>query len=131
MCPTCNRPFSGRTDKKYCSDQCRYIANNKRKHANEHLILDVNKILRRNRAILRKLCPIGKATVRREVLDALGFNVTIFSSIFVSSGKQIYYICYYYAFTPIKDHQVEKVLIVTKQDYMNSWDPWKYVKQNS
>ncbi len=107
------------------------MANNKQKIATERPILDVNKVLRKNRAILKKLCPIGKATVRREVLDAMGYDVRTFSSIFVTSNKQIYYICYDYAFTPLLEYTVEKALIVTKQDYMNAWDPWKFVKKNT
>lgn len=74
---------------------------------------------------------MGKATVRRDVLDAMGYDVRVFSSLFLTSKKQIYYVCYDFAFTPILDNNIEKALIVTKQDYMNSWDPWKYVKNNS
>lgn len=130
-CPICGGPFTGRTDKKYCSDQCRYIANNNHKIESERPILEINKQLRKNRSILKKLCPVGKAIVRKEVLDAMGYDVTVFSSIFLTSGKQLYYICYDYAFTPIKEHGVEKALIVTKQDFMNFWNPWKYVPANS
>jgi len=127
-CPICNGPLIGRTDKKYCSDQCRYAAHNKHKLQSEHLILEINKKLRKNRSILKKLCPIGKAIVRKEVLEAMEYEVNIFSSIFLTSKRQIYYICYDYAFTPLIEHDVEKALIVTRQEYMKSWDPWKYVK---
>lgn len=130
-CPICNNPLIGRADKKYCSDQCRYLANNKNKFQAERPILDINKVLRKNRSILKALCPVGKATVRRDVLDAMGYDVRVFSSLFLTSKKQIYYVCYDFAFTPILDNNIEKALIVTKQDYMNSWDPWKYVKNNS
>lgn len=130
-CPICNNPVIGRADKKYCSDQCRYLANNKNKFQAERPILDINKVLRKNRSILKALCPVGKATVRRDVLDAMGYDVRVFSSLFLTSKKQIYYVCYDFAFTPILDNNIEKALIVTKQDYMNSWDPWKYVKNNS
>jgi predicted nucleic acid-binding Zn ribbon protein len=130
-CPICNNPIVGRADKKYCSDQCRYLANNKNKFQAEWPILDINKTLRKNRSILKALCPVGKATVRRDVLDAMGYDLRVFSSLFLTSKKQIYYVCYDFAFTPILDNNVEKALIVTKQDYMNAWDPWKYVKNNS
>jgi hypothetical protein len=128
-CPTCNNPIVGRADKKYCSDQCRYLANNKNKFQAERPILDINRVLRKNRSILKALCPVGKATVRRDILDAMGYDVRVFSSLFLTSKKQIYYVCYDFAFTPILDNNIEKALIVTKQDYMNSWDPWKYVKK--
>lgn len=128
-CPICNSPFSGRADKKYCSDQCRYIANNKHKIEIERPIQEINKVLRRNRSILKQLCPAGKGIVRREILEAMGFDPSVFSSLYLTSAKQVYYICYDYAFTPILDHLIEKALIVYKQDYMAPWDPWKYVKK--
>jgi len=91
----------------------------------------VNKALRKNRSILKTLCPAGKAVVRKELLVALGYDVKVFSSLFLTSNKQVYYICYDYAFMPIVEHNVEKALIVTRQDYMGSWDPWKFVKKKS
>jgi hypothetical protein len=69
--------------------------------------------------------------VRKEVLVAMGYEVAVFSSLFVTSNKQVYYICYDYAFTPLLEHNVEKALIVTRQDYMNGWDPWRFVKKKS
>jgi predicted nucleic acid-binding Zn ribbon protein len=131
LCPICNSPLLGRSDKKYCSDQCRYLANNKIKIQTERPILEINKALRQNRSILKKLCPIGKVVVRKEVLVAMGYEVAVFSSLFVTSNKQVYYICYDYAFTPLLERNVEKALIVTRQDYMNGWDPWRFVKKKS
>ena len=129
-CPVCNSPFAGRADKKYCSDQCRYLANNKNKLQTERPIIELNRALRKNRSILRKLCPAGRAIVRKEVMKAMGYDETIFTSIFVTSKKQIYYICYDYAFTPTFEHNVAKAVIVSKQVYMNFWDPWKYVRKD-
>ena len=129
-CPICNSPFNGRSDKRYCSDQCRYIANNKSKVESEGVIVNLNKTLRKNRSILKKLCPIGKTTVRKEILVALGYDTNFFTSIYLTSNKQIYYICYDYAFMPIIENNIQKALIVTKQQHMNLWDPWRYVKKN-
>ena len=126
----CDDPLIGRTDRKYCSDQCRYLENNKNKQETERAILEANKTLRKNRAILKKLCPSGKATVRREILDAMGYDVNFFSSIFLTGKKMIYYVCYDYGFTPLLEKGIEKALIITKQDYMNSWNPWKYVDKD-
>jgi uncharacterized Zn finger protein (UPF0148 family) len=129
LCPICNSPLIGRTDKKYCSDQCRYLANNKHKIESEKPILDINKVLRKNRSILKKLCPVGKAVMRKEVLDTMGYDVNVFSSLFVTSNKEVYYICYDYAFTPLLENNIKKVLIVSKQDYMSMWDPWRFVNK--
>ena len=117
----------GRSDKMYCSDQCRFQENNKKKQASEWPILALNKALRKNRTILRTLCPAGRSVVRKEVLDALGYDVNVFSSIFVNSKKQIYYLCHDYGFTPILEKGVEKAVIITRQAYMYNWNPWRYV----
>lgn len=130
QCATCGNLLTGRTDKKYCSDQCRYIQNNKNKYDAEYPLLEVNKQLRKNRSILKKLCPVGKATVRKEVMLAMGYDVTLFSSLFLTTKKQVYYLCYDYGFTPINENGTEKALIITKQEYMKVWDPWKFVTKN-
>jgi len=36
--------------------------------------------MRRNRKILKTLSPVGKSTVRKEVLEAMVYNFSIFSS---------------------------------------------------
>jgi hypothetical protein len=128
-CPVCNTTLHGRSDKKYCSDQCRYIENNKHKIESEQPILNINKVLRKNRAILKTLCPIGKATVRRDVLEAMGYDVSVFSSVYLNSKKQIYYLCYDYGFTPLVENEIEKAHIITKQSYMSGWNPWQFVKK--
>lgn len=127
-CPVCGNPIAGRTDKKYCSDQCRSIENNKNKINAEAPILEINRVLRKNRSILKTLCPFGQATVRKEILDSMGFDVKVFSTIFLTNKKQLYYFCYDYGFTPLIDKGVARALIVSKQPYMNEWNPWRYVK---
>lgn len=128
-CPVCASDIIGRKDKKYCSEPCRHEANSLIKSANEKPILDTNKALRKNRTILKTLCPEGKATVRKEILIKMGYDVTVFTSIFVTQQKQVYYISYDYGFTPLSDNGVDRALIIHKQDYMKALDPWKFVKR--
>jgi len=127
-CPICQAPISGRMDKKYCGDQCRSTANNKKKLETQRILLVTNQALRKNRTILKTLCPQGKATVRKEVLVMLGYDFTLFCSLFMTSKKQLYYMCYDYGFTPINENGVEKALIITRQNYMGDWNPWKFIK---
>jgi hypothetical protein len=91
-------------------------------------MLGMNKALRRNRSILKTLCPEGKATVRRSVLEKLGFDVRVFTGLFVTSRRNVYYLNYDYGFSPILDKGVEKALIISRQNYMDDWDPWRYAK---
>jgi predicted nucleic acid-binding Zn ribbon protein len=118
-CPVCGSPLTGRIDKKYCSDQCRHISNNKIKHATQRTAMEINKTLGKNRSILKKLCPTGKTSVRKELLVAMGYDVTVFSSLFLTNRKNVYYLCYDYGFTPLIERGIEKALIVTRQSYMS------------
>ncbi len=132
-CLTCNEPLQGRADKKFCNAQCRATYNNANKKPYEEAIKKINAQLRKNRTILKTLCPTGKATVRKEVLAELGFSFRHFTSAF---GKMpnVYLLCYDYAYRPIEELSQEtgamkqKVLIVQQQDYMKSFDPWESLK---
>lgn len=130
-CPACGHPIIGRIDKKYCSDQCRYLENNKHKHETELPILETNRRLRKNRSILKALCPHGRAVVRKDVMMAMGYDETLFSSLFLSNKKQLYYLCHDYGFTPLIEKGVMKALIISQQPYMRKWDPWKYVRKKT
>jgi hypothetical protein len=107
----------GRTDKKYCDDQCRNAFNNKLKRQHEKLILDTNKILRKNRSILQQLNPVGKTTIRTEYLVKLGFDFRYFTHLFTTKNNNDYRFCYEYGYFKIDD---EKTLIVNWQPYMES-----------
>ena len=131
-CLVCSLPITGRRDKKYCSDQCRFLHNNKKKNITEEPILTVNRSLRKNRSILKSLCQAGKATVRKELMDSLGFDFNRFTNLYMTNQKQVYYLCYDYGFTPLIDKNgIEKALIISKQEYMNNWNPWRFVKQKT
>lgn len=124
LCPSCGQIIVGRTDKKYCCDQCRSMANKSARMSSESIIQSTNQILRKNRSILKTLCPVGKAIVRKEVLEAMHYDLNIFSSIYLTRKKQTYYFCYDYGFTPIIDKGIPKALIVTRQSYTEPLNPW-------
>jgi hypothetical protein len=129
-CEECGKTIRGRLDKRFCDANCRNSFNNKLKRGDEQYILNTNRRLRKNRRILKTLSPIGKSTVRQEVLDAMGYDFNIFSSMFRSKQGLIYYLCYDYGFSPIIDAKnINKALIINRQEYMVNWQPWKYVKQ--
>jgi len=115
------------------NDQCRSQYNNRVQRDHERKIQLVNHHIRKNRCILCHLCPEGKATVRKDILDAMGYNYNRFSHLY-KSKNQLYYFSYDFGFTPIDQNGIAKVLIVKHQDYMDkfSLDPWSYLKtQNS
>ena len=132
-CLACGKPLMGRIDKKYCDNQCRSTHHNRSKNKSEKMINAVNRQIRKNRAILRKLCPEGKATVRKEVLDAMGFSYQYFTSIY-RTGRITYYFCYEFGFSPVheKSHEtgktIQKVLLIHHQPYMKGqFNPWNYI----
>lgn len=77
-CLHCAKPITGRLDKKYCNDYCRNSYNNQTKRAGDKQIQEVNSIIRKNRRILKTLCPAGKATVSKELLDSMEYNYRFF-----------------------------------------------------
>ena len=127
ICPVCGDTFQGRSDKKYCSDQCRATANNRNRQQSEREILETNKKLRKNRTILKTLCPVGKATVRKSVLDSMGYDYSVFSSLYMPNSGNLYYLCYDYGFSPIVQKGVERALIISRQPYMKGWEPWQFI----
>ena len=128
-CCVCGYPLLGRTDKKYCSDDCRYKENNKLKQVYEQPIIETNKILRRNRNLLRKHCPEGEAYVKKESLENQGFNTQFFSSMYLTARRRIYFICYDYAWSPVITNGIKKVFIVRIKGTMLLGDPWRFVPE--
>lgn len=130
-CLACHRPLTGRVDKKFCDTQCRANYHNKKKRKNERVIAAVNRQIRKNRSILARLCPEGKATVRKEKLVDLGFSFQYFSSLY-QEGKLTYYFSYEFGYAPIiqlsrtQGIKIPKVLIIKSQESMRGkFDPWK------
>lgn len=136
VCLNCKKSLTGRTDKKFCCGQCRSNFNNQNKRPYEETIKRTNAQLRKNRTILKTLCPTGKATVRKEVLAEMGYSFRHFSSMYGKYPKS-YFLCYDYAYMPLIESSlsdgkpVQKVLIVQQQDFMRSFDPWPYLSGQS
>lgn len=131
QCLNCRATLHGRAGKKFCSDQCRATYNNQHKKPHEQAIQRTNTQIRKNRTILKTLCPTGKATVRKDVLEVMGFSFRHFSSLY-GKPSNTYFLCYDYAYRPIFEQSssegvmVQKVLIVQYQPYMKHFDPWTF-----
>ena len=114
-CLQCGEKIVGRSDKKFCNAQCRNIYNNRIKNESEVFIVETNRILRKNRSILKQLNPIGKSTVRREYFELAGFDFDHFTRIYRTDGGNTYYMCYEFGYMHVEN---EKVLIINQQNYM-------------
>ena len=117
-CLECGVGMAGRSDKRFCSDQCRYLANNKVKQQNpgERRVQQVNAALRRNRSILKQLSPQGKTTIPRQYLELAGFDFRYLTQIYRTQKGNTYHLCYEYGYMLLPG---EKVLIVNWQPYMD------------
>ncbi|MEM9895310.1 MAG: hypothetical protein AAF789_02975 [Bacteroidota bacterium] len=118
-CLNCGKQLTGRRDKKFCDTQCRADYHNRNKSYGELYISSSQSVTRHNRRILKTLCPEGKATVRKEVLDRMGYDYRFFSGLYKAKSSGLYYLVYDYAFSPIFERDIKKVLIVQRQDYMD------------
>ena len=93
-CLECSESFAGRVDKKFCSDYCRNVYNNKINKDGKKLIRNVNNRLRKNWRILEELNPKGKGTVSKKKLDMKGFDFNYITEIYTTKAGKIYYFCY-------------------------------------
>jgi hypothetical protein len=118
ICLECGEKIVGRIDKKFCDAQCRNSYNNKIKRASEKNIIEINRILRMNRKILKQFNPEGKSTVRKEYLTKLGFNFNYHTHTFTTKHNNTYRFCYEYGYLEVEDGL--KVLIVNQQPYMQN-----------
>ena len=109
-CRYCNSVIFGRTDKLFCDDRCRnnfyYKVNNEQKI----YIREINKVLLRNRGILRTVNPYGRKLVSRKSLEELGFDFNCFTSIHKTRKGKEYYLVYDQAFSMEDDDKVGLVV---------------------
>ncbi|MDQ3394955.1 MAG: hypothetical protein M3512_12690 [Bacteroidota bacterium] len=115
QCLLCENELKGRSDKKFCSDQCRAAFNNRHKNEEEKLLIKVNAVLRKNRTIMKRINPNGNSTVGKEFLLALGFNFKYFTNIYQNNSGSEYCFCYDHGFMLLENG---KVLLVNYQAYM-------------
>ena len=114
-CRFCNKEMKGRRDKKFCDTQCRSAYHNSNKNEREQFIRTVNKILRKNRMILKFASPAGKTTVRQSFLIDKGFDFRYYTTIYKTKSGSAYQFCYDYGWLKVED---DKILIVNWQPYM-------------
>jgi hypothetical protein len=103
VCPECHEEFVGRTDKKFCSDQCRNTFNNRQNSDQTNFVRNINNALRKNRRILMALNPKDKAKVHKSKLIEKGFDFKLFTSIYTTKKGTIYYFCYEHGYLPIEN----------------------------
>jgi hypothetical protein len=119
-CLECNEVLIGRSDKKFCNPYCKssYYYNKRIKTENK-IFTEVDKILKKNRKILKQYNKAGKSTVIKSKMISEGFNPKYFTNYWRAQNKNIYFFCYEYGFMEKQENQKVKYILVTWQAYMN------------
>ena len=107
-CIACNKPVSGRSDKKFCNDYCRNDFNNAKKSENPAIIKDINRALARNRQIMYSFFR-GSETRRkvdRDKLLAQGFRFKYHTHKMTNRKGIPYYFCYDAGYVCVDDDHV-------------------------
>jgi len=115
-CLECGDPFQGRSDKKFCADQCRTAYYNRQNADSTNYMRNINRILRKNRKILADLNPNGKFKVGKTKMLDLGFNFSYFTNVYKTKTGKVYYFCYEQGYLPIKDNQFA---LVHRKEYVS------------
>lgn len=93
-CLECGDKIMGREDKKFCNDSCRNTYNNKLNKDATNLMRTVNNALRKNYRILTENNVEGKTKTTRKKLAELGFDFSLFTSIYTTKTNNTYYFVY-------------------------------------
>lgn len=119
ICLFCGEGFKGgRSDRKYCDDQCRANYHNQQRQEREQVVLKINNILKHNWKVLKLLNPTGHSTIRQSFLLEQGYNFNYFTNVYKTKEGRVYYFCYDLGFAVVKGSKPIKVNIVTWQSYM-------------
>jgi len=113
ICLDCNAVINGRADKKFCDDQCRTHYNNRIRTEDNSFVNEVNRVLKKNRAILKTKNPDGKIKVKREALLRKGFDFTYHTHTYSTQKGQIYFFCYEQGYLPLEN---EEILLVRREE---------------
>lgn len=112
LCLDCNKLVKGRTDKKFCDDQCRSNFNYRLKADDLSFINLVNQILKKNRNILKAKNPASKIKIKRDALLTKGFNFNFHTHTYTTKNGNVYYFCYEYGYL-VLDH--EEILLIKRE----------------
>jgi hypothetical protein len=110
-CITCSGKLLGRSDKKFCSDNCRYDYHNQKNRLEKTaLTRSVNDSIRQNRKILRQLTIKGICRLKMKELELLGFNFNALTGIMIRERND--YDAYCYEFRLNRKNQVVHISMV-------------------
>lgn len=102
-CPECGQRIAGRSDKKFCNDQCRTAWHNRIKSEDYDRIKNTNSILMKNRRILAELIAEGHLEIRTVALTRLGFQFDYFTRTKRERNGNMSHFCYDVGYVPVSN----------------------------
>ena len=108
-CLQCFEQLRGRTDQKFCCDQCRSSYNNHQTFESDMLIKSINRILQKNYSILSVLKANGKTTTNKIDLQNKGYCFEYYTYSDSTRNKHINYYCYDHG---IREKENDKLMLV-------------------
>ncbi len=114
LCKECGDTFVGRSDAKFCSDQCRSSYNNKVNGYQSSYVRKINAVLRRNRKILCELNKKEGTEVTASQLGRKGFDFEFFTTSYTTPNGEVYNYCYDQGFIETKP---DLFTLVSIKDY--------------
>jgi hypothetical protein len=103
-CLYCNKVLRGRSDKKFCDDNCRNAYNNQLKKDEDKAYRKIDKSLKKNRRILKQILGESKTrSVTEKQLLQKGFEFRHHTHHFLTRNGDEYLFCYDYGWLPRKD----------------------------
>jgi len=110
-CKYCDKPIDllkGRRDRQFCDERCKNAYHNKIAFEEEKEVKRINKILKRNREILKKMN--ARKEVTKERLLKAGFDFTYFTHHkFTIHYHYQYTFCYDYGYRAVKPESYKVV----------------------
>lgn len=103
VCLECGESIIGRSDKKFCSDQCRNTFNNRLNSDSTSLVRNINNQLRRNRRVLSELNPEGKSKIHKDKMLTAGFSFRYYTHTYTTQKGTTYYFNYDQGYLPLEN----------------------------
>jgi hypothetical protein len=111
-CLECYEQLKGRTDQKFCSDQCRSSYNNRQYVESNTAIRTINRILKKNYSILSTLTSEGKSNVSKSDLQKKGYRFDYFTCTCTARNSRLNFFCYDHGY---REQDNNKVILLRRE----------------
>lgn len=107
-CRMCRGHFFGRSDKIFCSPNCKAIYHQKLSKVTSSATLEIDKILHRNRSILLEIMGKRKTQIKIPsiILDRKKFNYDYITKFHINSSGKTYHYVYDFAWMKFSDDEI-------------------------